>query len=143
MDADGPNRNVKLAKLEPLVINVSSRTNWFFVRLTTDTGVSGGGEASLNGWEPRQITFAQMLAEQMVGQPLERWVRHTRVFAHGAGGLVAASICEDFSDPDVRRKISLGLDRVFAVREAIGPDADLMVDCHWRFDEPTAAWGAA
>ena len=31
-----------------------------------------------------------------------------------------------------------GLARVAAVREAIGPNARLMVDCHWRFDETTA-----
>jgi galactonate dehydratase len=31
-----------------------------------------------------------------------------------------------------------GLDRVAAVRAAAGPHCRLMVDCHWRFDEPTA-----
>jgi len=31
-----------------------------------------------------------------------------------------------------------GLARVAAVRDAVGPQARLMVDCHWRFDEATA-----
>ncbi len=31
-----------------------------------------------------------------------------------------------------------GLERVAAVREVIGDDPRLMVDCHWRFDEATA-----
>ncbi len=31
-----------------------------------------------------------------------------------------------------------GLARVAAVRDAVGPEARLMVDCHWRFDEATA-----
>lgn len=31
------------------------------------------------------------------------------------------------------RLLGLGLERVAAVREAIGPIRDLMVDCHWRF----------
>lgn len=31
-----------------------------------------------------------------------------------------------------------GLARIAAVRESVGPDARLMVDCHWRFDEATA-----
>jgi galactonate dehydratase len=31
-----------------------------------------------------------------------------------------------------------GLARVAAVRAAAGPHTRLMVDCHWRFDEPTA-----
>lgn len=30
-----------------------------------------------------------------------------------------------------------GLQRIAAVRAAVGPQARLMVDCHWRFDEPT------
>lgn len=32
-----------------------------------------------------------------------------------------------------------GLARIAAVRSAIGPDAALLVDCHWRFDADTAA----
>lgn len=32
-----------------------------------------------------------------------------------------------------------GLARVAAVRAAAGPDCRLMVDCHWRFDEPAAS----
>ena len=36
------------------------------------------------------------------------------------------------------RAMQPGLPRIAAVREAIGPDARLMVDCHWRFDEATA-----
>jgi galactonate dehydratase len=31
-----------------------------------------------------------------------------------------------------------GLERIAAVRDAIGHDADLLVDCHWRFDEASA-----
>ena len=36
------------------------------------------------------------------------------------------------------RAMQAGLARIAAVREIIGPDARLMVDCHWRFDETTA-----
>lgn len=32
-----------------------------------------------------------------------------------------------------------GLARIAAVREVIGPQRRLMVDCHWRFDEATAS----
>lgn len=35
--------------------------------------------------------------------------------------------------------MQLGLARIAAVRHAIGPHRRLMVDCHWRFDEATAA----
>jgi galactonate dehydratase len=37
-----------------------------------------------------------------------------------------------------RRAIDAGIERVLAMRAAIGPAPRLMVDCHWRFDEPTA-----
>jgi galactonate dehydratase len=40
--------------------------------------------------------------------------------------------------PEGRRAVELGLSRVRAIREAIGPDVELMVDCHQRFDVPTA-----
>jgi len=36
------------------------------------------------------------------------------------------------------RAMRAGLDRIAAVRAAVGPQARLMVDCHWRFDEATA-----
>lgn len=38
-----------------------------------------------------------------------------------------------------KAKIQAGIERTYAVREAIGSDIDLLVDCHWRFDEATAA----
>jgi len=45
---------------------------------------------------------------------------------------------EDLGSDAGRRKFDLGLERVLAVREAIGPARDLMVDCHWRLDERAA-----
>ena len=46
-------------------------------------------------------------------------------------------------DPDQRDRLRHGLDCVAAVREAIGPGIDLYVDCHSRFDLPTAVEVAA
>ena len=37
-----------------------------------------------------------------------------------------------------QRLIRHGIDCLFALRDALGPDAQLMVDCHWRFDEASA-----
>ena len=37
-----------------------------------------------------------------------------------------------------RQRTRHGIDCLFALRDAIGPDARLMVDCHWRFDEARA-----
>jgi galactonate dehydratase len=38
-----------------------------------------------------------------------------------------------------RALIDAGIARIHATRKAIGPNTVLMVDCHWRFDEKTAA----
>ena len=43
-----------------------------------------------------------------------------------------------FGDADAasfKSKTQLGIERVYAIREAVGPDIKVMVDCHWRFDE--------
>ena len=48
-------------------------------------------------------------------------------------------IAEDAATTPIDARIRTGLDRVFAVRDALGPDATVLVDCHWRFDEPRAA----
>ncbi len=46
--------------------------------------------------------------------------------------------------PEGRRRLAEpGLDRVAAVRAAVGPDVRVLVDCHWRFDVQTALQVAA
>jgi galactonate dehydratase len=50
-------------------------------------------------------------------------------------GVIAA----DGAVTPIDARIRAGLDRVFAVRAAIGNDCALLVDCHWRFDAPRAA----
>jgi galactonate dehydratase len=41
---------------------------------------------------------------------------------------------QTLDDPSGRGALADGLERVRAIRRAIGPDVDLLVDCHWRFD---------
>lgn len=41
-------------------------------------------------------------------------------------------------EPDQRARVREGIACVAAVRDAIGPDTDLYVDCHSKFDIPTA-----
>lgn len=50
---------------------------------------------------------------------------------------------EEESDGYLTGKLSaesenLGADRIAAIREAVGPDIEVMIDCHGRFDAPTA-----
>ena len=205
---------MQIARFEPLVFNVSAKTNWFFVRVTTDTGMQGIGEASLNGFEPLQQAFLHQVAPKFIGQDVADRNRLTRVFPHAPHGLVGASVLsaieqalgdlaaqhagvplfrllgtaarprvpvyaninratverspvgcaasasralaqgfrgvkiapfdgvcsEDFAAdwPAQRQRIDAGIARVFALRDAIGSEVQLMVDCHWRFDEATA-----
>ena len=45
---------------------------------------------------------------------------------------------DELARAGTRRAIDAGVARVQAIRAAIGPAPRLMVDCHWRFDPPTA-----
>lgn len=48
-------------------------------------------------------------------------------------------VWEDAADPAQRAAYAQGLERIAAVRDAVGPDVDVMVDCHWRFSAGGAA----
>lgn len=41
-------------------------------------------------------------------------------------------------EPDQRARVRQGIACVAAIRDAVGPDIDLYVDCHSKFDNPTA-----
>lgn len=43
-------------------------------------------------------------------------------------------IAEDAATTPIDARTRAGLDRVFAVRDAVGAGVAVMVDCHWRFD---------
>ena len=200
---------MKVERIEPLVFNVSEKTNWFFMRVTTDNGLSGIGEASLNGWETAQIAYAENVTASLIGKSIQEIAPQLRVFAHSPGGLIASSVISAleqavtdvrakhagvplyallgktarpsvpvyaninrgardrspagiaqsarnavaagftavkiapfdgvyFGDEDtvsLKRKVNLGIERVYAIRDAVGPDIKVMVDCHWRFNE--------
>lgn len=204
-----------ITRIDTSVVNVSDRTNWFFVHVETTEGDRGTGEATLGSFESaldgnidyvrrlligRQITapgeccgvflrpsapggilYAAALSavEQAVwhilgmraGLPVWQLLggrrrdrirayaninralitdRSASAFASAAtraceAGFTAVK-CAPFDDV-VRRPIeeradwhrtAAGFERVDAVRDAIGPDRDLLIDCAWRFDARTA-----
>lgn len=202
---------MRIAGIEPLVFNVSEKTNWFFIRVTAENGLSGIGEASLNGYEPAQVAMAEDLARDWAGLTVDELLPQLKVYPHSPGGLIAASIisateqavtdlcakaagvpvhqwlggakrravkvyaninrgARDRSPEgiakaarhavaegyravkiapfdgvywgnaaaDVEARTQAGLARVAAIREAVGPEIEVMVDCHWRFDEAGA-----
>ena len=189
---------------------ITHKTCWSFVRLTTEDGRTGYGEATLQGREDGLIATAERLvpaalrqaslndpgafARQHAPRDIEEasvvsaldqalWSLHAEVrerslaqilgikrsavpvyaninrrteqrtpegFAASAEAAMAAGHVAfklapfDEVDPRVCSAgdgvpaMQAGLARVAAVREVIGDDTRLMVDCHWRFDEATA-----
>jgi galactonate dehydratase len=202
----------KIARIEPLILNVSEKTNWFFLRVTLDDGTTGLGEASLNGWETAQLAYAETLSGRIIGKPVRDIDALLSVYPHSPGGLIASSVAsgieQAITDAQAKRagvplhemlgkarrkripvyaninrgardrtpagiaraaasavaegysaikiapfdgvlpgqsattegreRIQAGIERVFAIREAVGLDIRIMADCHWRFDEAAA-----
>ena len=203
---------MKIAKIEPLFVNVSEKSNWTFFRVTTDDGLSGLGEATLQGWESVQLACLERIAPQLIGKTFEQALPLITVYPHSFGGLAANSVMsalemafmdiraqaaqlpvhallgkqlrkqvrvyaninrsirdrslegyansaraiaaegftaikiapfdgvlpDQLDDPKVKQCIANGIACTFATREAVGPDIDVLLDCHWRFDEATA-----
>ena len=201
-----------IANLEPVVVNVSPKTNWTFVAVTTADGATGWGECSLNGWEHLLVPHANLLARDAVGRDVDAAGDLVRYLPHSPGGLVAHAVksaveqalvnlramrsgksvaqslaasprasvpayaninrgvtqrtpegfadaarravaagyaavklapfdgvvAEDAAQTPIDARTRAGLDRVFAVRDAVGNDVAVMVDCHWRFDAERA-----
>lgn len=199
---------MQITHVEPIFVRVSSITTWTFVRVHTDAGLSGVGEASASGNERLLDAAIRHLADDAVGLDARRpsevaklampapfgrdihflalsaleqamWdvlgksqgapvstllggARNATVslyanvnratsdrrpegFASSARAAVEdgfqAVKCAPFDGVwpgssltgDGRRAVHRGLQRLDAVREAIGGDALLMVDCHGRF----------
>jgi len=66
-----------------------------------------------------------------------------RAAAQGFRGVKLAPfeplVWEDAADPAQRAAYAQGVARIEAVREAVGPGVDVMVDAHWRFSPGGAA----
>lgn len=204
---------MKVQIVTPYAVNVSEKTNWFFLKIETNDGLAGWGEASLSGgWEENQVLNCKRLAEMIAGKTIDEALPLLTVFPHAVGGLVWNSILSaaemalmdikaraagvpihrlfgaplrdtirvygninraatdrspagfaalardraaqgytafklapfdgvywaDMNDAEVKKKYRHALDCIFAVRDAVGPDAGVLIDCHWRFDESTA-----
>ena len=199
---------LKITNIETEVVQVNHRGNWLFVKVHTDDGTVGVGEAShggnddsvqhiintlkstLIGWNPFQLeTFRQRfyrdseshtyltalsgieqamcdLIGKTLGVPsyqlfggkcrekirlyanINRATRDRSPsgFARNAERAVAEGFtaikCAPFDDVSVANisrgtlipAICSGIDRIRTIRTTIGPDIDLMVDCHSRFN---------
>ena len=203
-----------IAAIRPVVVNVTARTNWIFVLVDADDGLTGIGEATLDGHEPQVLAEIAAASRRMIGQvaaPLAAYSRprpgafgglahaaaasaieqalwdllgqrlgapvvdllggsatsSVRAYANvnrgilgdrSADGFAAAAraaVADGFDavkvapfdglrweaveDRRARGLIDAGLERLHAVRAAIGDEVELLIDCHGRFNGRSAA----
>ncbi len=84
---------MKIQIVTPYAVNVSEKTNWFFLKIETSDGLAGWGEASLSGgWEENQILNCKRLAELIAGKTIDEALPLLTVYPHAVGGLVWNSI---------------------------------------------------
>jgi galactonate dehydratase len=106
--------------------------------------------------QARGVAVAAMLGQRRASVPayanINRGVRERTPegFARAARGAVADGyravklapfdgvIAQDAATTPIDARTRAGVDRVYAVRDAVGAGVDVMVDCHWRFDVPRA-----
>jgi galactonate dehydratase len=204
---------VKIRKIDFRGISVTPKTNWCFLEVHTEDGLTGLGECTLANQEGLMAAEVARLNALLRGADARARNRIARLLPHAPGGLVAATansaleqaLCdlaaqrngepihallggalrdrvllyaninrgtnprtpegfaaaalralaqgfsalklapfeplmwEDGHTQANRAAYAEGLARIAAVRAAIGPDVDLMVDAHWRFSPGGAA----
>ena len=63
--ADAP----RIRSIRPVVVHVTTRTNWVFVVVETDDGLTGIGEATLDGTVPQVLAEVEAAAGRLTGSP--------------------------------------------------------------------------
>jgi len=59
---------LKITSIETFIIDVTKRGNWIFVRLNTDEGITGVGEASQGGADAQTLGFIREVEPMVIGQ---------------------------------------------------------------------------
>ncbi|MFV0334712.1 MAG: mandelate racemase/muconate lactonizing enzyme family protein [Tropicimonas sp.] len=201
-----------IVSAERLELRISAKSLWIFLRVTCSDGITGHGEATMEGHEPEVRAALDRLIGLIADEPAAPERTRMRMLLsaigpspHGftaisaldqalwdaqgqrQGTPVAALLAEHRApvrlyaninrgiarrdpagfaaaarkaatagftmikiapfdglnwtggkDPEGQPSYRAGLERIAAVRDAIGPDVALAVDCHWRFDASTA-----
>ena len=77
---------MKIQSLTPFAVNVSEKTNWFFLKIETDDGLAGWGEATLSGgWEENQMLNVKRLSAMIKGLTIEAALPQLAVYPHAVG----------------------------------------------------------
>ena len=64
----GKQDSMKISDLEPLIVHVNQRGDWVFVRVHTDEGLTGLGEASHSGNDGLLLAVLEQLKGRLVGR---------------------------------------------------------------------------
>lgn len=194
-----------ITRIEPVIIDVSDKTDWTFIEVETSDGLTGTGEATLYGQEQAMASYVRDLAGNLLGGPetaieslvaetagladrirravisaLEHalWdirgkradkpvyallggIKRDRIpiyaninrrtvdrspagFTASARDAAAAGYNQikiapfDGLQPDMGAAgedlFQAGLERIAASCAAMGPDGQVLVDCHWRLN---------
>lgn len=86
-----------ITAIEPIVIDVSAKTDWTFIRVETSDGLSGLGEASLSGQEAAMQGIARQLGQGLIGAPLTAIERLVEGPAEGRAQRAVVSAIEQAS----------------------------------------------
>jgi galactonate dehydratase len=195
---------IAVKNIEIVIVAVTAKTNWIFLRMTSFDGVEGLGEASLAGRENEVTDVFLAAKDNLVGksfdlESLEAELQFDSLpkaayssaimqcfcgivarsqgisLAESLGGIkrsfveMYANINRRTSDRtprgfvesallaqksgykafklapfdevsptqsrrEMQESMTVGLERIQAVVDAVGSDSRVMVDCHWRFD---------
>lgn len=199
---------MKIVELRPFIVDGGFR-NWIFVRVVSDEGLTGYGEATLEGRERAVLGVMEDFSRHLVGQPADESRRLVHnLTRHGyweSGPVVSSALggvetalwdllgksldlpvatllggrlrseipvysnawyfgvetAEDFAkaardtcemgyralkfDPFGRAEygisseyLGVAMERVAAVRDAVGPNVDIMIEGHGRFSYESA-----
>jgi len=75
------NINLKITSIETFIVDVTQRGNWVFVRLNTNEGITGVGEASHGGNDTQTLTAIREVEHKVIGQnPFDIEAFHQRCY---------------------------------------------------------------
>ncbi len=87
---------MRITAIDFLGVNVTPKTNWSFLLVRTDGGLTGLGECTLANQEALLEAEAARFAANVVGEDAANRNRLARLIPHAPGGLVAHAVLSAF-----------------------------------------------
>ncbi|UPY38217.1 mandelate racemase/muconate lactonizing enzyme family protein [Sediminicoccus sp. KRV36] len=83
---------MRIASVTFLGVNVTPKTNWCFLLLRTESGLTGTGECTLSDHEALLAAEAERIAGALIGEDALARNRIARLIPHAPGGLVSHAV---------------------------------------------------